>query len=148
MNSINTTNSVGNAIAMKQQVPMQEIPQDYSTMPMTYEPEVEEKKKASSNMLGLTALGILAAVSTGIAIKKNGQCKKYVNELAEVTAERDKLAKELDTTKAKLKEATPKTWKEKWNNFWDSKIFHPTRWFKKADKTPPAPPAAPEPPKP
>ena len=51
------------------------------------------------------------------------------------------------TTKAELKKLTPKTWKEKWNNFWDSKIFHPTRWFKKADKTPPAPPAAPEPPK-
>ena len=32
---------------------------DYSTIPMVYDPEIEQKKNASSSMLGLTAAGVI-----------------------------------------------------------------------------------------
>ena len=58
INGVNTQNYA--ATAPQGQNNQVQDTTDYSSMPMVYEPETEEKKKASSNMLGMTALGALA----------------------------------------------------------------------------------------
>lgn len=119
--------------------------EDYSSMPMVYEPEVEEKKKASSNMLGMTALGVVAAAGAIYGIRKGSQVKGLKNTVTELTSKNEALTKELDQAQAKIKELTPKAWKEKFQAL-GSKI-NPKNWFNqwgKGNKTPKNPP---EPPK-
>ena len=77
---------------------------DYSSMPMVYEPEVEEKKKASSNMLGMTMLGIIAAAGVGYGIYKGKGVKNLKNQITDLTAQKDQIAKQLDDANAKIKE--------------------------------------------
>ena len=79
---------------------------DYSSIPMVYEPEVEVKKKASSNMLGMTALGITAAVVGGLVGKKMGS-----KGLKEVQAAADDAIKNYNAI-AKEKEALAKAKEE------------------------------------
>lgn len=49
------------AMTMPQQQNDVQVPQeDYSSMPMVYDPEMEDKKKAASSGLGMKALGAIA----------------------------------------------------------------------------------------
>ena len=49
------------AMTMPQQQNDAQVPQeDYSSMPMVYDPEMEDKKKAASSGLGMKALGAIA----------------------------------------------------------------------------------------
>ena len=86
MDPINNIGAANYAMSVPQNQNQDQIQgyDDYASMPMVYEPETEEKKKASSGMLGLTALGIVAAAGIGIfAGKKMGQSgvKKELEEL-------------------------------------------------------------------
>ena len=66
MDPIKNNGAMDYTMTMPQQNNVQPTPEeDYSSMPMVYDPEVEEKKKASSNMLGMTALGLLAVGGMG-----------------------------------------------------------------------------------
>lgn len=113
--------------------------EDYSSMPMVYEPEVEEKKKASSNMLGLTALGVAAAVGIGVGIYKHKQVKGLNNQITELTEAKDALTKQLDDANKKIEELTPKKAKNKIKDFFKKLKF----WGKKDPKNPPADAAKP-----
>ena len=77
---------------------------DYSSMPMVYEPEVEEKKKASSNMLGLTLLGVAAAAGIGYGIYQKKGVKNLKNQITDLTAQKEQLAKQLDDANEKIKQ--------------------------------------------
>ena len=97
--------------------------EDYSSMPMVYEPEIAEKKKSASGMIGLTALGIIAAGGLGFLAGRNG-VKGLKNQVAELGTINNEL-------KTKLDAAEKKTFKEKCKNFFGKLKF----WGKKnADK--------------
>ena len=107
--------------------------EDYSSMPMVYEPEIAEKKKSASGMIGLTALGIIAAGGLGFLAGRNG-VKGLKNQVAELGTINNELKTKLDAAEKKLEELTPaakKTFKEKCKNFFGKLKF----WGKKnADK--------------
>ena len=118
MEPINNNGVVNYPVTMPEQ---EAIQNDYATMPVEYdEPEIAEQKKASSNMIGMTALGVLGAAGVIYGAVKHKSCKSAKNALADMTAERDKLAQELDTANKKIEELTPKSFKERIKN-----------WFKK-----------------
>lgn len=116
--------------------------EDYSSMPMVYEPEMEEKKKASSNMLGMTALGILGIAGLGVGIYKHTKVKGLKNQINELTSKNEVLTKELDEAQAKIKDLTPKTWKEKFKALGEK--LKPKNWFNKWGKGKKAPEVKPE----
>ena len=113
MEPLNNNGMVNYPIAMPEQETMQN---NYAAMPAEYDAEFAEKKKASSKMLGMTALGITAAVCAGLAAKKGKGLKEAKNALADMTAERDKLAQELDTANQKIEKLTPKSFSQKIKN--------------------------------
>ena len=81
--------------------------QDYSSVQMVYEPEIEEKKKASSNMLGMTALGVLAVVGIGYGVSKGKKVSGLKQEIAQLSAEKEAAEKlKAEATKALNKERT------------------------------------------
>ncbi len=82
--------------------------QDYSSIPTVYEPEIEQKKSASSNMLGMTALGILAIAGLGYGIAKNKKVSGLKQEIAQLSAEKDAALKLKDEA-VKLKESADKS---------------------------------------
>lgn len=130
MDPINNVGAANYAMAVPQNQNQVQEYEDYSTMPMVYEPETEQKKKASSNMLGLTALGIIAAVGAGIAIKKSGQVKGLKNQVEELSTINNELKTKLDTAEKKIQELTPapkKTFKERCKAFFQKLKF----WGKK-----------------
>ena len=102
-------------------------------MPMVYEPEIAEKKKSASGMIGLTALGIIAAGGLGFLAGRNG-VKGLKNQVAELGTINNELKTKLDAAEKKIEELTPaakKTFKEKCKNFFGKLKF----WGKKnADK--------------
>ena len=74
---------------------------DYSSMPMVYDPVAEEKKESASSGKGLMALGALAlaglAVYGGFRWGKSKAAKDVVKEAPEELAKiRDELAKQKD----------------------------------------------------
>ena len=94
MDPINGVNTQNYAVAAPQvQNKQVQDTQDYSSMPMVYEPEIEEKKKASSNMLGMTALGALAVVGIGYGIHKSKKVSGLKQEIAQLSAEKEALGK-------------------------------------------------------
>lgn len=107
---------------------------DYASMPMVYEPEIAEKKKSASSMLGMTALGAIALGSAIYGFKKGGQVKGLKNQVEELGTLNNELKTKLDAAEKKIEELTPaakKTFKEKCKNFFGKLKF----WGKKnADK--------------
>ena len=88
MEPITGTNSANYAMTVPQNNQLQDY-QNYSSIPMVYEPEVEQKKSASSNMLGMTAMGIIAAVGIGYGISKGKKVSGLKQEIAQLSAEKD-----------------------------------------------------------
>ena len=94
MDPINGVNAQNYAVAAPQgQNNQVQDTQDYSSMPMVYEPETEVKKKASSNMLGMTALGVLAVVGIGYGIHNGRKVIGLKQEIAQLSAEKEALGK-------------------------------------------------------
>ena len=108
MEPINSVNTQNYAVAAPQgQNNQVQDTQDYSSMPMVYEPETEEKKKASSNMLGMTALGVLAIGGIAYGVSKNKKVSGLKQEIAQLSAEKESAEKLKDeATKALNKERT------------------------------------------
>ena len=108
MDPINGVNAQNYAVAAPQgQNNQVQDTQDYSSMPMVYEPETEEKKKASSNMLGMTALGVLAIGGIAYGVSKNKKVSGLKQEIAQLSAEKESAEKLKDeATKALNKERT------------------------------------------
>lgn len=96
---------------------IEEIPSDINNSPLVYDPEIEAKRRASSKMLGLTALGLIAAGGLGFWA---GHAKGAKN-LAEIK----------ETLKQINKEAN-----EFVNECWLYRMFKPKTFAKKiADMT-------------
>lgn len=126
MDPINGVNSQNYAISTPQQ--NNQIQNDYSSMPMVYEPEMEEKKKASSSMLGMTALGLLAIGGVGYGIYKNKKVDGLKQQITQLSAEKEALGKAKDEiTKAK-EEVTKALDKERTLSTWErfKRLFKPT----------------------
>ena len=119
MDPINGVNSQNYAISTPQQ--NNQIQNDYSSMPMVYEPEMEEKKKASSSMLGMTALGLLAIGGIGYGIHRGKKVDGLKQQISQLSAEKEALGKAKDeVTKALDKERTLTTWER------FKRLFKPT----------------------
>ena len=94
------------AMTMPQQQNDVQVPQeDYSSMPMVYDPEMEDKKKAASSGLGMKALGAIAIA--GLALwgghawgAKTAEAAKKSESLAKSAMETALKAKD-DALKAK-----------------------------------------------
>lgn len=94
MDPINGVNAQNYAVAAPQgQNNQVQDTQDYSSMPMVYEPEIEEKKKASSNMLGMTALGVLAIGGIAYGVSRGKKVSGLKQEIAQLSAEKEALGK-------------------------------------------------------
>lgn len=108
MEPINGVNAQNYAVAAPQgQNNQVQDTQDYSSMPMVYEPETEEKKKASSNMLGMTALGALAIGGIAYGVSKGRKVSGLKQEIAQLSAEKESAEKLKDeATKTLNKERT------------------------------------------
>ena len=108
MDPIKNNGAMDYTMTMPQQnnvQPTQE--EDYSSMPMVYDPEVEEKKIASSNMLGMTALGLLAVGGMGYGFYKGRQVSGLNKEISKLGAEKETLGKaKEEAVKALDKERT------------------------------------------
>ena len=108
MEPINGVNAQNYAVAAPQgQNNQVHDTQDYSSMPLVYEPETEEKKKASSNMLGMTALGALAIGGIWYGVSRGKKVNGLKQEIAQLSAEKESAEKLKDeATKALNKERT------------------------------------------
>ena len=94
MDPINGVNAQNYAVAAPQgQNNQVQDTKDYSSMPMVYEPETEVKKKASSNMLGMTALGALAIGGIAYGVSKGKKVSGLKQEIAQLSAEKEALGK-------------------------------------------------------
>ena len=113
MDPIKNAGAVDYAMTVPQNQNQVEGYGDYSSMPMVYEPEVEQKKKASSNMLGMAALG---AVALGTAIYA-AKIKDLKFQNDELTVKNQDLKNKLDAAEKKIEELTPKSFKEKLKEF-------------------------------
>ncbi len=109
---------------------------DYSSMPMVYEPETEQKKAASSNMLGLTALSILAVAGLGYGYAKGKKVSGLKQEIAQLSAEKDAALKSKDEA-VKLKEEVTKALdKERTLSGWQrfKRLFNPNSGLTKEEQ--------------
>lgn len=123
------TNDYTMAIPQQQNEVQQTPEEDYSSMPMIYDPEVEDKKKASSNMLGMTALGALALGGLAYGAVKKHQAGKLDTKIKDLTKEKETIQTELNEVKNKLTELENKKPEEN-KTVWQ-KI---KGWFKKDKK--------------
>ena len=88
------------AMTIPQQQNDVQVPQeDYSSMPMVYDPEMEDKKKASSRGLGMKALGAIAIA--GLALWGG---HAWGAKTAEAAKKSESLAKEAMETALKAKD--------------------------------------------
>lgn len=135
MEPITNPNTVNYAMTMPQNNQVQEYP-DYSTMPMVYEPEVEQKKSASSNMLGMTALGILAIAGLGYGYSKGKKVSGLKQEIAQLSAEKDAALKLKDEAVKLKNEATQALDKERTLTRWErlKRLFNPNSGLTKDEQ--------------
>ena len=137
MDSITTPGAANYTMTVPQTTnnQIQEYP-DYSGMPMVYEPEVEQKKNASSNMLGLTALGILAIAGLGYGYSKGKKVSGLKQEVAQLSAEKDAALKAKDDAIKMKNEATQALDKERtltgWQRF--KRLFNPNSGLTKEEQ--------------
>ena len=82
--------------------------EDYSSMPMVYESNDVEKRNASSNMLGYTALGIIALAGLGYGVVKGKKVSGLKQEIDNLTAKNTELTNQLETANNKITELTTK----------------------------------------
>lgn len=88
------------AMTIPQQQNDVQVPQeDYSSMPMVYDPEMEDKKKAASSGLGMKALGAIAIA--GLALWGG---HAWGAKTAEAAKKSESLAKEAMETALKAKD--------------------------------------------
>lgn len=123
VNNLGTVSYIPSALPEQGTADYNSIPADYNSMPVMYEPEYEEKKKAASNMKGLTIMGIIAAAGITYGVVKHRGLKQAKSdietlnkEIKTLTDEKTKLTKELDS----LRKPSKKT------GFWS--------WFKRNKK--------------
>ena len=103
MDPINNNGMNNYAIAVPQQENDVQVPEeDYSSMPMVYDPETEEKKKAASNMTGLAALGTIAAVGICYGINRHMKAGSLKKEMNVLRAEKEAIQTELTAAKDKI----------------------------------------------
>lgn len=107
MEPIQNTGAVDYAMTVPQSQTQPKEYEDYSSMPMVYDPEVEQKKKSSSNMLGMVALGAIAAAGVVYGAKKGMQVSGLKQDIARITAEKD-IALKAKEDALKAKEETVK----------------------------------------
>ena len=124
MDPIKNAGAVDYAMTVPQNQNQVEGYGDYSSMPMVYEPEVEQKKKASSNMLGMAALGAVALGTAIYAANKSGKIKDLKFQNDELTVKNQDLKNKLDAAEKKIEELTPKSFKEKLKEFPNVKYIH------------------------
>lgn len=117
MDPIKNAGAVDYAMTVPQNQNQVEGYGDYSSMPMVYEPEVEQKKKASSNMLGMAALGAAALGTAIYAAKNRGKIKDLKLQNEDLTVKNQDLKNKLDAAEKKIEELTPKSFKEKLKEF-------------------------------
>lgn len=130
MDPINNVGAANYAMAVPQNQNQVQGYDDYASMPMVYEPEMEQKKKAASNKLGLVALGAVALGSAIYGMKKGGQVKGLKTQVEELSTINNELKTKLDAAEKKIEELTPaakKTFKEKCKNLFGKLKF----WGKK-----------------
>lgn len=107
MDPIKNVGAVDYTMAVPQNQNQVQGYEDYSSMPMVYEPEIEQKKQASSKMLGMTALGVLGAVGIGVGIAKHRQVSGLKTQINDLTKAKDEALKAKDAA-VKAKEETDK----------------------------------------
>lgn len=135
MEPIKNAGAVDYAIALPQNQNQIQEYDDYASMPIAYDPEMEQKKKASSNMVGLTALGLLAAGGIGVGIWKHKQVKGLKNEISELKTINEDLGTKLDAAKKEIENLTTKKPEEKEKNIFKRiKKWWNNRKADKADK--------------
>lgn len=105
MDPINNVGAANYAMTAPQNQNQVQGYEDYASMPIVYEPETEEKKKAASNKIGLVALGAIALGSAIYGMKKGGQVKGLKNQVEELTTVNNELKTKLDTSEAAKKVA-------------------------------------------
>ena len=97
--------------------PQQNQPEEnYASMPMVYDPEVEEKKNAASNMIGLGIMGAIALGGLAYGAVKRHQTGKLDAKIKDLTAEKETMQKELTDVKNRLSEIENKQPEKK--TFW------------------------------
>lgn len=109
MDPIKNTGVADYSIAVPQNQYQTQAYEDYSTAPMVYDPEMEDKKKASSNMLGMTALGLLAIGGLGYGIAKGRKVGDLKKQVTDLTTKNETLTKNLEAAQAQLEKMVPKT---------------------------------------
>ena len=115
--------------------------EDYSSIPMVYEPEIEEKKKASSNMLGYTALALAIVGGIGFAVKHK-EVKNLKKQAESLMSEKEALQSQLDNANAKIQQLESKPTKK---GLWAKiKGIFKSKKSKKAQKTETKPETKPE----
>lgn len=129
MEPIKNVGTVDYAMAVPNQAQGYE---DYSSMPMVYESNDVEKRNASSNMLGYTALGILALGGLGYGAMKAKKVSGLKQEIDNLTAKNTELTTQLDDANNKITELTTK----KKGIFSFLKYLWPGNWGKKSKKAP------------
>ena len=112
------------AMTMPQQQNDVQTPQeDYSSMPMVYDPEMEDKKKAASSGLGMKALGAIAIA--GLALwGGHAMGKKSAKGLEEALDVANKAKDDALAQAKKLKEANDAAYEiaeNKHTGFFDTK---------------------------
>ena len=98
----NGMNNYSVTVPQQQENDVQVPEDDYSSMPMVYDPEAEEKKKAASNMTGLAALGTIAAVGIGYGINRHMKAGSLKKEVDVLKAEKETIQNELTAAKDKI----------------------------------------------
>ena len=110
MEPINNVGAVNYAMTVPQSENQVQGYEDYSSMPMVYDPAMEEKSQAASNKTGLMALGAIALAGIGLGTgyliwgkKKAGSSevkeladdakKAFEEQIENLTKERDSLKK-------------------------------------------------------
>lgn len=135
MEPINSANATNYTMTVPQNNQIQQY-SDYSSMPMVYEPEVEQKKSASSNMLGMTALGILAIAGLGYGYSKGKKVSGLKQEIAQLSAEKDAALKLKDEAVKLKNEATQALDKERTLTSWErlKRLFNPNSGLTKEEQ--------------
>lgn len=72
-----------------------QLEENYASMPMVYDPEVEEKKNAASNMIGLGIMGAIALGGLAYGAVKRHQTGKLDAKIKDLTAEKETIQKKL-----------------------------------------------------
>ena len=135
MDPITNPNVANYPINVPQNNQLQEYP-DYSNIPMVYEPEVEQKKSASSNMLGMTLLGVIGEAGILYGISKNKKVSGLNQQISQLSAEKDAALKMKDEAVKLQNETKQALEKERTLSAWQrfKRLFNPNSGLTKEEK--------------